>query len=189
MKQRKQQRSDNVPVSGPLLMMKAEKFGKKLSGEEFMCSAGWIYRFKLRHNISFWKVSGKARGVNDDTTTEWLTAVWPSVREGFTDNGIFNFDETWIFFRLTPDMTVKFKGEKCVGSKLSKDCITDVVCVNADGTKKRKLLVIGKSENPRCFKNVKCLPVHYSANEKAWMTSDLFEAKLRHWDRELCSFW
>jgi hypothetical protein len=67
------------------------------SGEEYVCSAGWIDRFKLRHNISFGKVSGEARGVYD--TTEWLTAVWLNVREGFADNDIFNADETGIFFR------------------------------------------------------------------------------------------
>jgi hypothetical protein len=86
---------------------------------------------------------------------------------------------------LTPDRTLKFKGEKCVGGKLSKDRITVLVCANSDGTEKRKVLVIGKSKNPRCFKNVKSLPVRYSANKNAWMTSDLFEAELRHWDREL----
>jgi hypothetical protein len=37
-----------------------------------------------------------------------------------------------------------FKGEKCVGGKLSKEWITALVCVNADGSEKRKLLVTGK---------------------------------------------
>jgi hypothetical protein len=46
------------------------------------------------------------------------------VREGFAANYIFNADETGIFFRLTPDRTLKFKGEKCVSGKLSKDRIT-----------------------------------------------------------------
>jgi hypothetical protein len=82
---------------------------------------------------------------------------------------------------LTPDKTLKFKGEKCVGSKLSKDCIM-VLCATADGTGKRKLLVIGKSKNPRCFKQVKSLPVHNNANEMARMTSDLFQAEMRHWN-------
>jgi hypothetical protein len=107
------------------------------------------------------------------------------VHEGFAANDIFNADETGIFFRLTPDRTLKFKGGKCVGGKLSKDRITVLVCANSDGTEKMKLLVIGKSKNPRCFKNVKSLPVRYTANKKARMTSDLFEAELRHWDREL----
>ena len=47
--------------------------------------------------------------------------------------------------------------------------------------------MIGKSESPRCSKQVKSLPVHYSANKKAWMTFDLFEAEMRHsnWDCQL----
>jgi hypothetical protein len=130
-------------------------------------------------------VSGEARGVNTESTTEWLTTVWPSIREGYADKDVFNADETGIFFRLTPDRTLKFKGEKCVGGKLSKERITALVCANAAGTEKKKLLVIGKSKNPRCFKNVKNLPVRYSANKKSWMTSSLFEAELRSWDREL----
>jgi hypothetical protein len=59
------------------------------------------------------------------------------------------------------------------------------VCANFNGTEKRKLFVIGKSKSPRCFKNVKCLPVPYNANTKSWMTSDIFESLLRLWDRQL----
>lgn len=185
MKWFKQQRSYNVPVSGPLLMVKAEEFAKKLKDEDFVCSSGWIDRFKSRHNITFGKVSGEASSVNTETTQEWITTVWPNVREGYADCDIFNADETGIFYRLTPDKTLKFKGEKCVGGKLSKERITVLVCANADGTEKRKLFVIGKSKNPRCFKHVKNLPVNYSANKKSWMTSELFETEMRRWDREL----
>ncbi|GBM83828.1 Tigger transposable element-derived protein 4 [Araneus ventricosus] len=53
------------------------------------------------------------------------------------------------------------------------------------GSEKQKLIVIGKSQKPRCFKNVKKLPVHYKSNKKAWMTSDLFQKYLRRWDKEL----
>jgi hypothetical protein len=42
-----------------------------------------------------------------------------------------------------------------------------------------------KSKNPRRFKHVKSLSVRYSANEKAWITSDMFEAKMRHSDWEI----
>jgi hypothetical protein len=74
-----------------------------------VCSVGWMDRFKLRHNISFGKVSGEARGVNNDMTTLWLFAVWPSVCEGCVDSDIFNANETGIFFRLTSDRKLKFK--------------------------------------------------------------------------------
>ncbi|XP_035232941.1 tigger transposable element-derived protein 4-like [Stegodyphus dumicola] len=54
-------------------------------------------------------------------------------------------------------------------------------------TDKRKLLVIGKSTKPRCFKGLRMesLPVVYHANRNAWMTSELFKEWLRDWDREL----
>ncbi|XP_034935137.1 uncharacterized protein [Chelonus insularis] len=51
--------------------------------------------------------------------------------------------------------------------------------------KKKKLLIIGKSQKPRCFKGVKSLPVDYANNRKAWMTSELFEKWFRDWDRDL----
>uniref|UniRef100_A0A1B6D5P3 DDE-1 domain-containing protein n=1 Tax=Clastoptera arizonana TaxID=38151 RepID=A0A1B6D5P3_9HEMI len=35
--------------------------------------------------------------------------------------------------------------------------------------------MIGKSQNPRCFKTVKSKPIEYKSNKKAWMTSELFE--------------
>jgi hypothetical protein len=110
-------------VSGPLLIIKAKEFAKKLSGEEFMCSAGWIDRFKL-HHISFGKVSG----VNSDTATEWFTAMWPNVREGFAANDIFNANETGIFFRLTPDRALKFKGEMCWRQAFQRSHYSSCLC-------------------------------------------------------------
>ncbi|XP_016659158.1 tigger transposable element-derived protein 4-like [Acyrthosiphon pisum] len=50
---------------------------------------------------------------------------------------------------------------------------------------KRKLMVIGKSQNPRCFKGVKTLPVDYKANKSAWMTAAIFKDWLINWDKEL----
>jgi hypothetical protein len=68
----KQKRSENVPVSGPLLMSKAEELAKLLNDKDSVCTTGWIDRFKLRHNICCGKVSGEARAVNCETTAEWV---------------------------------------------------------------------------------------------------------------------
>ena len=43
------------------------------------------------------------------------------------------------------------------------------------------MFVIGKSKNPRCFKNVRSLPCRYRSQRKSWMDSALFE----EWVREL----
>ena len=50
---------------------------------------------------------------------------------------------------------------------------------------RRKLLIIGKSTNPRCFKNIKSLPVDYTANKKAWMTNDIWLNYLQKFDNDM----
>jgi hypothetical protein len=45
-------------------------------------------------------------------------------------------------------------------------------------------LVIGKSKKPRCFKNVKSLPVDYEANKTAWMTSAIFVNYIKKCDEK-----
>lgn len=65
------------------------------------------------------------------------------------------------------------------GYKLSKDRVTVMVCANATGTHKIPLLLIGKSKNPRCFKNVK-IPLTYKSQKNAWMNADLFVEWFQH---------
>jgi DDE superfamily endonuclease len=54
------------------------------------------------------------------------------------------------------------------------DRITVLVCANMAGTHRIKLKVIDKNKNPRCFKNISYLPVHYCLQSNAWMTSEIF---------------
>ena len=77
-----------------------------------------------------------------------------------------------------------FKNEKCAGGKLSKERLTVLVTASMTG-KKLRPLVIGKSANPRCFKNITNLPAPYEANSKAWMTSTIFEKRLRKLDFQM----
>lgn len=73
----------------------------------------------------------------------WLKNVFQQTRKGYSDDDIFNADETGIFYKMTYDKTMRFKGEKCSGGKMSKDRITVMVAANMRGIEKRKLLVIG----------------------------------------------
>ena len=90
-----------------------------------------------------------------------------------------------LFFKLLPNKTLKMKGEKCFGGKKSKERILVLLCSNMDGTDMVKPLVIGKFQNPRCFKGVKSLPVDYRWNRKAWMTSEIFIVWLRKFDSKM----
>eukprot|EP00959_Pyramimonas_sp_CCMP1952_P472317 9499847-Pyramimonas_sp.AAC.1 len=75
-------------------------------------------------------------------------------------------DETGLFFRKLPTRL-----------KLAKDRVTAVLTVNATGTVKPKLWVIGKFKKPRSFGRTwtpKDVDVVYKNSKKAWMTGEIF---------------
>ena len=49
----------NIPVSGPILTIKAKELALKLGHQDFICSSGWLQRFKSRHDIVFRKIPGE----------------------------------------------------------------------------------------------------------------------------------
>ena len=61
-------------------------------------------------------------------------------------------DETGLNQKRTPNRTLATKSHS--GTKKSKDRITIALTSNADSSEKFLPWVIGKSENPRCFKKI-----------------------------------
>lgn len=53
--------------------------------------------------------------------------------------------------------------------KMFKERINFLLCVNGDGSDKLRMMIIGKSTNPKVFKNCAILLEHY-ATKNAWMT-------------------
>jgi hypothetical protein len=90
-------------------------------------------------------------------------------------NDVHNADETALFYKLMPNKTLVSKGERCTGSKNSKERITVLLCTNSTGTDKLLPLVTGKCRSPWCFKNMHKLPCEYCHNAKAWMTGEIFQ--------------
>ena len=45
-------RSENVGLSGPILMSKAEDLAKGLGKCDWSCIVGWLDRYKKRHSIT-----------------------------------------------------------------------------------------------------------------------------------------
>lgn len=89
---------------------------------------------------------------------------------------IFNCDETGLFFKALPEYSLQYSQRLNNDIKTSKERLTLLLCCNMDGSEKLKPLIIGKSEKPRCFKNVNkaALPCYYRNNASAWMTSHIF---------------
>ena len=113
--------------------------------------------------------------------------VFPQLLREYKPDDIYNADETGLYYRATPDGSLCYAYQQLSGSKKAMDRVTILCCANMSGNDKVKLLVIGKSKKPRCFKgiNVDTLPVSYRANKNAWMTSLLLEEWITRWDSAL----
>ena len=127
---------------------------------------------------------GESGSITADMTADWLLSKLPSLLDEFRPEDIFNADETGLFWKCLPNKLLTLKGETCSGGKRSKDRITVLVCANMTGSQKLPLLVIGKFARPRCFRNVRTLPVQYESNTKAWIVSDLFSSWLLKLDEQ-----
>ena len=181
-------RSRNIPIDGPTLQQKGLEFANKLNlGDEFKASDGWIDNFKKRYSISFKSIQGEAGAVTPIQTANWLQNDLPLILKAYDEDDIFNADEFGLFFASLPDKTLALRGERCLGGKQSKLRLTVLACANMSGSEKIPLMVIGKSNKPRCFKNVKTLPVQYRANKRAWMTGELFTDWVQKFNQRMAS--
>lgn len=173
----KLRRAGNVPVSGEMLMAQAKIFHAELNLlHDCEYSQGWLQKFKTRHGITLHRICGEKSSADKDAATKFVDEFAQFIaQEKLTPEQVYNADETALYWRRLPGKTLAQETEQeCSGSKGSKDRVSVLGCSNAAGTHKTKLLVIGKSVNPRCFKNVKVLPVIYRANKKGWMTTKIF---------------
>lgn len=174
----RQRRSEGVPISGPMLIEMAKVYHDELK-IEVPCeySQGWLHRFKIRHGIKKLAISGEKLSADEDAAEKFVEEFQELVtKEKLTPDQIYNADESGLFWRCLPKVTLANANETgAPGIKESKERLTFLSCANAAGTHKCKLLLIGKSKNPRALKGVKVCPVIYKANKRAWMTSDIME--------------
>lgn len=178
-------RAKNMPISGPIIKEKSLQFAEELGLTDFKASNGWLDRWKARHSIKEFKVSGESAGVDSDVVENFKSRI-PEIVGDYALDDVFNCDETGLYFRALPDKTLSVKGTSSKGTKVSKDRITVMFACSASG-EKLKPLIIAKAENPRCFKNVKKseLGVDYVANKKAWMNNKVFTDWLKNLNSEM----
>lgn len=143
----------------------SKKFARDLKIDNFNGSNGWLDGFKKRNDICFRKICGESKDVDEEVCSVWLEEL-PRAIEDYCIHDIYNADETALYFKCLPDKTLAFRTEDCKGGKHSKERVTILLGSNVTGDSKLPPLMIGKSANPRCFKNVKSRPMAY--NETAF---------------------
>ena len=126
-----------LPISGPMLQEKALQFAKDLGNTEFRGSNVWLESFRKRNNIAFYVKSGEKADVDIVVVEDWKKKL-PTLLKGYNPCGIFNMDETGLFFRTTEDKTVHQKGQECSGSKMR---LTISLCTNMVGDKETLLVI------------------------------------------------
>ncbi|XP_072140431.1 tigger transposable element-derived protein 4-like, partial [Dermacentor andersoni] len=180
-------RSNQLPLSGDIVAMKARTLATMLGIDDFVSSDGWLTRFKDRLDLVFKNVCGEKASVNQETCATWKDGKLREYLGEYRPEDIFNADETALFYRLLPENTLTFKDDDCAGGKRSKERVSVLIAANMTGTERCRLLVIGKAAKPRCFKGIKTLPVDYESNKKAWMTLKIFKSWITKLDRKFAS--
>ena len=90
-------------------------------------STGWLDGFKARHHIKKYKQHGNA-GVEEE-----LQEIWEAVNP-YTNEDIYNIDESALFWKMTPDETLST--EQSTGGKHEKARITINLACNVSASHK-----------------------------------------------------
>ena len=173
-------RSQNIPVSAPMLKEKAMAYARQLQIVDFKGSDGW----KTRHGITFKTIAGEASSCIPEMTASWEQTTLPTILSGYNLADIYNADEFGLFYQALPDRSLPLKSEKCVGGKHSKIRLTGMTAANALG-EKPPMFVIGKSAKPRCFSGVPNIPCRYRAHKKAGWIASFLRSGLKSWTASL----
>ncbi|GCC34928.1 hypothetical protein chiPu_0013405 [Chiloscyllium punctatum] len=164
-----------MPLTGLMVMKQGRKYHKELNTKgKCQYSEDWLQKFKKRNGVKYLKICGeKASG--DHEAAENYVGEFAKLISDDSPEQIYNAEETALYWRDVPRKTLATADERALaGFKETKDRLTTLRCVNAAGTHKVTLTVIGKSKHLRCLKGVHNLPVHYYENKKAWVTREIF---------------
>ena len=150
----------------------------------------WLEKWKGMYGFRETRITGEVDDVSIVAEKSWIERI-PELVSGYKLEDMWNMDELGLFFKLLPDKGLIEMPKTKKGDKKAKVRLMVAFFVNADGQKVDKPVIIWKSKKPRCFKNLKGrdlsrpLGVHYFANNKAWMKSEIMSGVLKRLERKI----
>jgi hypothetical protein len=159
------------PINSKMLLRKAEELWKRLYNEEApgqvpSFSTGWLDNFKKRNDISL--KPGQPFTTVALSGDEEIRSL-RTIAASYDISDVYTMAETGLYWKLSPS-AMSTKGQARV---------TLIVCTNGDGSDKFPLWIIGRSRNPRAFRephfNVTATRAVWTSNRQAWMTAEIME--------------
>uniref|UniRef100_H3BFD8 HTH CENPB-type domain-containing protein n=1 Tax=Latimeria chalumnae TaxID=7897 RepID=H3BFD8_LATCH len=126
----------NLPISGEILKAKAEKFAVDLNIDDFKATNGWLDCWKKRYGIVFKRAHGEKKDMDVPSTTNWIENQLLPVLQHYKPEDVYNADETGFYYCALPNGSHVFKKTAHFGGKVSKDCVTLMVCTSMIGEKR-----------------------------------------------------
>ena len=169
-------RKKNVAVSKTIIKELAVKHAIKLGLKNFKFSNTWFLKCKKILNLKYKTLSGSAANYDKEAAEEFVANFYQHV-EGYAPVDIFNCDESCFYLRGQNKKS--FVVDETTEQKKDSEKITVHFTCSMVG-EKYPPFYIGKSNNPRCFKeaDLSSLDIKYAANKSAFMTSILFNEYL-----------
>lgn len=154
--------------------------------EVFRCSETWIKGFRDRNQLqTIRSCHGSANSVDAASVRMKILGIAEKL-SSYSQDQIFNVDESALFFRCLPKRTIIVPGidgdgiNPGIRYSSDKSRVSIVLCVNASGTTKVPMLVIGKAKRPRCLKKFKFPSnVTYASQSQAWLDGHQFQLWFR----------
>ncbi|CAK8567014.1 unnamed protein product [Lathyrus sativus] len=111
---------------------------------DFNFSIEWLGKFKNRHGIKSFRRFGESEFVGVQDMEQKLVSIWEKIDQ-FPMKGVFNMDETGLFYRLQADHSLATKQHE--GRKQDKERLTVVICCNEDGSEKILYGLLGNMQS------------------------------------------
>lgn len=194
-------KTNNTRITKQALQNVAREFARRLN-IEFKASNHWLELFLKRNDITTNSLSSTSEIIGDCSSGNNSTSNWPTINndtvinemhsqflqlsEGYHPEDIFNAAECVLFYRLTPEQMSSIEDIHCPNGELADERLTVLLATSMTGDR-LKPLVIGSTPKPQSFQNVSenDLPVMWRADQRSWMTCEVFVEWLKIVNREM----
>ncbi|XP_071110643.1 tigger transposable element-derived protein 3-like [Haliotis cracherodii] len=166
-----QSQASSAPLSGPILMDKANELAVKLDARDFIPTTDWLQGWKDRHKVGLRRSEVNCESDADCVET-WVNQMLPGILKEFHPDNIYCCKETLLYYKTLPQSD---------STDSSNPRMTVLLCCNMSGKDRMVPYIIGvrkeyeKSVMPPCIVN----------SDNALMTSHLFTRWLLDLDKTL----